>query len=105
LPQGGAWEDVLRTLREIESAAHNADNHPGIHGSTAYSRLTTWGVRRTRFGCGGPASSIGNTGGSLMAGNSVNGSLSPSGGNHAPIDGGEPNTSNGPATNQCTDLT
>jgi hypothetical protein len=32
-------------------------------------------------------------------------SLSPSGNNLAPIDGGEPNTSNGPATNQCADLT
>ena len=29
----------------------------------------------------------------------------PSGNNLAPIDGGEPNTSNGPATNQCADLT
>ena len=98
---GASREDVLRTLREIESAAHNANNHPGIHGSTAYSRLTTWGGRRTRFGCGGPA--IGNTGGSLVAGNSVNGPLSPSGNNFAPIDGGEPNTSNGqPPTSALT---
>ena len=54
---------------------------------------------------GGPASIIGNTGGTLVAGNSVNGPLSCSGDNPAPTDGGKPNTSNGPAADQCADLT
>lgn len=54
---------------------------------------------------GGPASIIGNTGGTLVAGNSVNGPLSCSGDNPAPNDGGKPNTSNGPAADQCADLT
>jgi hexosaminidase len=40
-----------------------------------------------------------------MAGNSVNGSLTCSGNNPAPADRGEPDTSNGPATGQCADLT
>ena len=35
-------DDVLRTLREIESAAHNAHNHSGFHGSAAYSHLTSY---------------------------------------------------------------
>jgi hypothetical protein len=53
----------------------------------------------------GPASITGNTGGTLVAGNSVNGALSCSGNSPAPADGAEPNTSNGPATGQCSRLT
>jgi hexosaminidase len=54
---------------------------------------------------GGPASITGNTGATVVAGNSVNGALSCSGNNPAPTDGGKPNTSNGPATGQCSGLT
>ncbi len=50
----------------------------------------------------GPASITGIT---LVAGNSVNGALSCAGNNPAPTDGGKPNTSNGPATGQCSGLT
>jgi hypothetical protein len=39
---GADRNDVLRTLREIESAAHNANQHSGFHGSKAYSRLTSY---------------------------------------------------------------
>lgn len=40
---GTARDDVLRTLREIESAAQSAaDHHGGSHGSTAYRRLTSY---------------------------------------------------------------
>ena len=39
---GADRDDVLRTLREIESAAHNANQHSGFHGSKAYSRLTSY---------------------------------------------------------------
>jgi hypothetical protein len=53
----------------------------------------------------GPASITGNTGGTVVAGNSVNGSLSCSGNTPAPAHRGIPNTSNGPATGQCADLT
>ena len=53
----------------------------------------------------GPASITGNTGGTVVAGNSVNGSLSCSGNTPAPAHRGVPNTSNGPATGQCADLT
>jgi 5'-nucleotidase len=54
---------------------------------------------------GGSASIIANTGGSLVAGNSINGPLSCSGNNLAPTDGGRPNTTKGPAVGQCADLT
>ena len=54
---------------------------------------------------GGPASITGNSGATLVAGNSVSGALSCSGNNPAPADGGKPNTSNGPATGQCSGLT
>ncbi len=54
---------------------------------------------------GGPASITGNVGATLVAGNQVNGALSCSGNNPAPTDGGKPNTSNGPATGQCSGLT
>jgi hypothetical protein len=53
----------------------------------------------------GPASITGNTGGTVVAGNSVNGSLSCSGNTPVPAHRGIPNTSNGPATGQCADLT
>jgi Putative Ig domain len=53
----------------------------------------------------GPASITGNTGGTVVAGNSVNGSLSCSANTPAPAHRGIPNTSNGPATGQCADLT
>lgn len=53
----------------------------------------------------GPASVTSNTGATLVTGNSVNGALSCSGNNPAPSDGGKPNTSNGPATGQCSGLT
>ena len=53
----------------------------------------------------GPTSITGNTGTTLVTGNSVNGALSCSGNNPAPTDGGKPNTSNGPATGQCSGLT
>ena len=39
---GAGRDDVLRTLRDIESAAHNADSHSGFHGSKAYSHLTSY---------------------------------------------------------------
>ena len=54
---------------------------------------------------GGPATITGNSGGTLVAGNSVNGALSCSGNKPAPADGGKPNTSNAPATGQCSGLT
>ena len=54
---------------------------------------------------GGQASITGNTGAILVAGNSVSGALSCSGNSPAPTDGGKPNTSNGPATGQCSGLT
>jgi hypothetical protein len=41
----------------------------------------------------------------VVAGNSVSGALSCSGDKSAPTDGGKPNTSNGPATGQCSGLT
>jgi Putative Ig domain len=53
----------------------------------------------------GPASITGNTGGTVVAGNSVNGSLFCSGNTPAPSHRGVPNTSSGPATGQCADLT
>jgi hypothetical protein len=53
----------------------------------------------------GPASVTGNTGGTVVAGNSVNGSLSCSANTPAPAHRGKPNTSNGPATGQCANLT
>jgi hypothetical protein len=50
---GASREDVLCTLREIESAVNSAANHhPGAHGSTAYSRLTSyleWAVNSARM--------------------------------------------------------
>ena len=58
-----------------------------------------------RHDLGGPASITGNSGATLVAGNSVSGALSCSGNNPAPADGGKPNTSNGPATGQCSGLT
>jgi hexosaminidase len=54
---------------------------------------------------GGPASVTGNTGATLVTGNGVNGALSCSGNKPAPTDEGKPNTSNGPATGQCSGLT
>lgn len=39
---GAGRDDVLRTLREIESAAHNVNQHSGFHGSKAYCRLTSY---------------------------------------------------------------
>ena len=39
---GADRDDVLRTLREIESVAHNANQHSEFHGSKAYSRLTSY---------------------------------------------------------------
>src|SRR6185312_3888930 len=39
---GADRDDALRTLREIESVAHNANQHSGFHGSKAYSRLTSY---------------------------------------------------------------
>jgi hypothetical protein len=54
---------------------------------------------------GGPAIVTGNTGAALVAGNGANGALSCSGNNPAPTDEGKPNTSNGPATGQCSGLT
>jgi hypothetical protein len=54
---------------------------------------------------GGPASVASNSGRTLVTGNSVNGGLSCTGNNPAPTDGGKPNTSNGPATGQCSGLT
>lgn len=39
---GAGRDDVLRTLREIESAADNANQHSGFHGWKAYSRLTSY---------------------------------------------------------------
>ena len=46
------WDDVLRTLREIESAADNANQHSGFHGSKACRRLTSYlGWATTAFGC------------------------------------------------------
>jgi hexosaminidase len=53
----------------------------------------------------GPVSITGNTGTTLVAGNSVNGALSCAGNNPAPTDGGNPNTSSGPPTGQCSGLT
>ena len=53
----------------------------------------------------GPASISGNTGSTVVAGNSVNGSLSCSANTPAPAHRGKANTSNGPATGQCADLT
>jgi len=75
----------------ISGPAHVADNG---------GRVTVSGNT-----IGGPASITGNTGATLVAGNSVNGALSCSGNNPAPTDGGKPNTSNGPATGQCSGLT
>jgi hypothetical protein len=53
----------------------------------------------------GPASITGDTGDTLVTGNRVNGALSCSGNDPAPTDGGKPNTSEGPATGQCSGLT
>jgi Putative Ig domain len=53
---------------------------------------------------GGPASVTENRGSILVAGNSVNGALSCSGNDPAPTEGGKTNTSNGPATGQCSSL-
>ena len=40
---GADRNDVLRTLREMESAVHTAaSHHSGSHGSPAYSRLTSY---------------------------------------------------------------
>jgi rRNA-processing protein FCF1 len=39
---GASRDDVLKTLREIESAAHNTNSHSGFHGSPAYSHLTSY---------------------------------------------------------------
>jgi large repetitive protein len=73
--------------------------------ATASLSITVGGCATSITTVSGPVSITGKTGATVVAGNSVNGALSCSANNPAPTDGGTPNTSNGPATGQCSGLT